>query len=435
MLPLELIIHVLSFFDAEDDREILKSCALVSSSWTPIVQAGLFRDLILKHTSPRHEDYFEISTQKIDAYNTLIEQIDRNPRLSTYIQYVSLNNFERLGRSMSMTCIQQEQREREAICNLLLKLTNVRSLRLFRCGFNDDFHEALFHIFGLPTLTRFEVIFARYTSMRDLLLIFSIAINLKEVNLVNIGFESRSLPSAQETLRIAAPQSIHLSNLLLNLIPLDHIVPFFSEPHCPIDFSSLRTLRLHRAKVFDYDMTAQLLCLVGHKLQHLELHGPDRVSEGKDNVHLGYTPNLQSLTLLNLRQTLNYNSVPWIESLFPIAIAQKGPIVPSLRTITFEIVADTPNLLLRGAGSAPWSPLKAVDALFSSNKSSLQLPLLERARVVVSTPNEVLDPDLACVVEAQFPELMKEGKLIFETKYWEMATSKALMVLGGGGGA
>ncbi|KAG7086847.1 hypothetical protein E1B28_002768 [Marasmius oreades] len=195
--------------------------------------------------------------------------------------------------------------------------------------------------------------------------------------MVNIGFDGRVLPPAQDSSLIAAPQSIHLNSLHFSLCPLDHIVPFFSEPHCPLDFSSLRTLRLHRAKLFDYDTTAQLLSLVGQSLHHLELHGPDRVSEDKDNVHLGYTPNLQSLTLLSLRQTLTYNPIAWIQSLFPVSIAQKSSIIPFLRVVTFVVVVDTPNSILRAVGPAPWSTWKTVDALFSSNKSSeLQFPCL-----------------------------------------------------------
>ncbi|KAL0569183.1 hypothetical protein V5O48_012781 [Marasmius crinis-equi] len=436
MLPTELVIHLLSFFDADEDQETLRACALVHSSWRQAAQEILFEKLTLTSTNHRHERYEEISGKAIGSYNRLIDCVTSNSLLSTYIHNVSLRHFSSIGMRfvhrprLVQAGFGEEQAAKDAVSRLLKKMTNVRTFKLLQFGDEDGhrFDEALVHMFHLPTLTRLEISFASFTSIGYLLRLLILAKNLKHISFSSVGFDRRIGLSAEQSLEIAKPRSIHPTSLHFSLFPLDQITPFLSAPYCPIDFSALQTLKLHRAKLFDYDTTAQLLSIVGQNLQELELHGPDRLVEGKDNLHLGHTPNLQSLTLINLRQSVSHSPVPWIQSLFPLSVAGNLPITPHLRNISLEVVVDCPSSILRAVGLALWTQWRGIDALFSSSTSSLlEFPALDNAHMIISTPNEALEPDLIGVVEDQFLELGKQGKFSLETTYWEMATSTALM--------
>ncbi|KAK1231071.1 hypothetical protein PQX77_005818 [Marasmius sp. AFHP31] len=433
MFPIELVLHLLSFFHADEDKETLRSCALVDSSWRQAAQEILFKRLTLKfNNTTRHEDYQEMSTLAVQSYERLIGFLDSNPLLTTYIHNLALFRFEKVPASVwdREELLRQQEKETDTIFRLLKQLKNVKYLKLFRSGNLDGIQAALYHIFQQPALNRVEISFAHFSSIADLLLLLVSARNLEHIDLSNVGFDSHRTLPAEETIKIAPAHTIHPASLHFNLFPIDNITAFFSEPHCPIDFSNLQTLKLHRSKLFDYDTTAKLLSLVGHNLRDLELLGPDRMAEDKDNLHLGYTPNLRSLKLINLRQTVTYHSVPWIQSLFPLSVAEESPITPHLRNISLEVVADVSNSILRAVGPALWTHWRSVDALFSSNTSSLlDFPSLERLQMVVSTPSAPLEPDLIAVVLEQFPELAGAGKFSLETTYWEMAASTALMRL------
>ncbi|ESK96260.1 hypothetical protein Moror_7250 [Moniliophthora roreri MCA 2997] len=409
MLPFELVIQVLTCFDPRDDKDTLYKCAIAHSSWTPVAQSMLFHELTLQAVSPHHENHILLSEQSVRSLETLSHCLEVRPHLLDYIQDLRIKNLEQNLRDGAR---HQWNQENDVIARVLRKLTNVKSLSIFRLGYaavSESMRESIRHIFQLPSLTSLKVTWTIFPSFTQFLSMFSTPRNLTHVHLWSVRFTELRQINENTGAISTAPKSIRIQDLHLHLVLLKPFVAWFEMPQCPIDLSGMKTLRLHRSSMYDPESTATLLKSAGDSLVNLELEGPYRATES-EQVHLGHTPNIQTLALINLQQTQTYDPIQWILSLFK-------PVTRSLlRSVRFELYIELPSHKF-------WACWKPVDVLFASSG----FECLEEVLLVVSSPEEPIEPKSK--IEEGFPRLMEKGVMRVKTVHREKELSRAVMVL------
>ncbi|EEB96480.1 hypothetical protein MPER_04380, partial [Moniliophthora perniciosa FA553] len=283
MLPIELVVHILAFFDPsddkDDDKDTLHSCALVHSSWTPVAQSMLFHDLTLETVSPHHENHILLSEQLVRSLERLSRFLEERPHFLDYIQDLRIKNLE--NQNLRDGTRLQWNQENDAIARVLRKLTNVKSLYIFRLGYatvSESIRESIRHIFQLPSLTSLKVTWTMFPSFTQFLSMFSTSRKVTHVHLWSVRFTELQQNNENNSAISTPPKSIRIQDLHLHLVLLQPFVAWFEMPQCPVDLSGMRTLRLHRSSMYDPESTATLLKAAGGSLVNLELEGPYRAT-------------------------------------------------------------------------------------------------------------------------------------------------------------
>ncbi|KAG7091991.1 hypothetical protein E1B28_008378 [Marasmius oreades] len=396
MFPPELAIHVCSFLDSQTDKQVLLNCALVDSTWLSAAQPIIFRDLTLNLTSPRHEDHEYLSAQSIRAHENLLEALDIHPHLASYIRHLRLKNLE--NESSRGGKVTSWVNESLSLARVLRRLTNVRSLILFRVGYPTilpTLQEAIRNLFQLGSITSLDISYATFPSFSQFIGFISSPklptfISLSSLKFLEEGFSETPFTDG---VTLTTPGSRPITRLHLSLI---HIMPFiscFASPHCPFDFTSLETLHLHALRDIGHGSHSMmdLFRLVGNSLKHLELE----MILGNAIGFLDLLPSLKTLTLA-IQQTVDYSPVPRITSL--LTASTSPPTNIESINLHFDVFE------LRAGFLPTFKAWRTLDSLFSDVS---RFPALKT--VTIHLPNDSALP--LNVVEEQFQTLMADDRL------------------------
>ncbi|KAK1225610.1 hypothetical protein PQX77_011437 [Marasmius sp. AFHP31] len=399
MFPPEITIHILSFLDAKLDKRILQNCALVDSVWLSAAQPIIFNHLSLSLTPPHHEDYESLSFQLIESHKRLLEALDTHPHLASYIRSVRLKNFEvHISRRANVRWAE----ESASVARVVSRLSNVRSLTLFRMGpqtLDLSLQEAIYRLFRLSSITSLEISHSNFASFSHFMEMVSSPPNLARISLTSLLFPRIGDPAPART----PPHPVY--SLDLGVVRMEPFASYFASSQCAFDFSGLENLRLNQPR----DGGAQsVLALVGRGLKHLEL-ADIPTSEKDSNLKLNdNVPILRSL-LLGVRHTSTHSPVSWIQSLFAASESHSS----SIESITLRMELDVPED--EGTFATFLAPWRAVDALFSD---SLTFPLLHSVSIELYKGSAIS----LNLIRHQFPTLAGDGR-IKVTKEWEMRPS------------
>ncbi|KAF9071888.1 hypothetical protein BDP27DRAFT_1418698 [Rhodocollybia butyracea] len=370
-LPTELLESII---DNLHDKPTLLSCALVGKAWVSASQRGVFTKLVLKAPSSQHEDFEELFEAYLAANKRLLLIFDENPRIPTYIRSLELLQFDKFERTRLPVIPQVNSEEFHAsTARVISRLSNVENLLFLSVNwaqFSPVLKAAVVNLFSAPSITRVTLSMIAIPKFAELASLLGCIKNLKALKVSFLTCTDWDVPVPEESLEEdnalismnpAPPKSIHLDQLLhFHSVNVRSFAAWFQQPSCPIEIQNLQSLQIHRSITFDYQGTAFMLELVGNSLRELELHGPFR-SIHSNIVHLGYTPDLRSLSLVNVHQTDTYTPVPWIQSLFEPLLRLNQKTYP-LQSLTIHLYADHSDPL----STHQWDEWSQIDALLAA---------------------------------------------------------------------
>ncbi|KAJ3781986.1 hypothetical protein GGU10DRAFT_319342 [Lentinula aff. detonsa] len=382
------------------DKATLLSCALVGKAWGLSAQRGIFQHITLELPIMQHEEFDELAR----AYNKRNEQLigffERKPYLASHVQTFELKQFGKLSRNGS--------RDKKEILyvsttQVVERLCNVQSLLLSRGNWDSlspQLREALKHLFSAPSLSRISISLFAISSFNEFASLLSQVSHLRMLKLHFLYCNNWDVPTSSQN---HPPRSIQLDQLLyLHSVNTRAFAAWFQQDSCPLEVRNLRTLQIY-SKLTDYEGTAPMLQSIGANLQRLELElqGPHG-SQDSTLVHLGFTPNLSSITLANVQQTDIYSPIPWIVCLF-----EPNQNYDRLRQLTINLYTDHVNIL----ETHRWDEWTTVDRLLAERRFAS----LETVKIELLGSPILASCDVKEVLTGKMPFLRSSGKLQVET--------------------
>jgi hypothetical protein len=380
-LPNELIDAILD--NLYLDKATLLNCALVGKAWVSSSQKGIWHAITLESPNSRHEDYVALTKAFLDSNMRLIEIFDTSPHIATYVRSLELRQFEKPSRTLGAKY--QYEALHASTAAVVERLTNIKNLTFFRLNWATlapSLKIALAGAFKVPSVTRVTLSLFAIAKFAELTCLLSHVQHLKVLKITFLACSNWNVPESP-LLKLAeeeeegkdsgfkparpVPRSIRLDQLLhFHLVNVRAFTTWFQQDWCPFEVQNLHTLQLHRSTTVDYYGTAFMLQYIGANLRELELHGPFR-SHQLDVLHLGYTPNLESVKLINVQQTDTYSPVPWILSLFePLLNADRKKFF--LRRLTIDLNIEHVDPM---ECHQQWDQWAAVDTLLAESEFSL----------------------------------------------------------------
>ncbi|KAJ3856200.1 hypothetical protein EV368DRAFT_78960 [Lentinula lateritia] len=276
------------------EKAILINCALIGKAWALSAQRGIFQHIVLQLPNQHHEDFEELATAYTARNEQLLELFNRNPYLTSCLNSRAKTIFAWLKKGVSF----QQQND---IC------FDNQSCRTTQQSVTD--------VFKTSSLTAVSLSHFSITSFNQLasLLSQSSCLSVLKIDFLHCHNGDAPAPIAN-----CPPRSIQLDQRLhFRFVNMRTFVTWFQQDTCPLEIRNLQTLHIHirHTTAPDYEDTAFLLQYIGSNLQELELQVPPW-NPHSTLVHLGYTPNLRSVTLLRIQQTELHSPVPWILYLF-----------------------------------------------------------------------------------------------------------------------
>ncbi|KAL0573331.1 hypothetical protein V5O48_008629 [Marasmius crinis-equi] len=422
MLPTEIIIQIFDELHATTSgRQALCECSLVHSSWRRYVQPLLFRDLKIEGVVYTND--LERAQAVTSSFEALLESIETHPELTSYIHNLRLVRLRRVRIRYSNA--QALADESKYVATLLPKLTHLQSVELNDVHYSylsPEVRRSVRALFNLPSLLSLKMTRSSYPSAFELLVAIISASNLQNLHLSHLDFEQFMygppggddpvIPSSEMTVSRAAPHSIRLTGLHLQLSTgMNTIVHFLSAPHCPFSFECLNSLSLIRPdgnpqnfdplfdppSDLDHGSLSRLLQAVGSNVKHFALGYSLQGEEGTFPL-LKSTPSLRSLTLSRLIHSPLSNPVSRIQDLFP-------PTLSTIEDIVLRIDIKEPS-----ADEIFWSPWQSLDTFFATTS---RFPSLRQVEFQPAfTYQTEWSADTKAVILAQFPILAHDKKLV-----------------------
>ncbi|KAJ3813038.1 hypothetical protein F5876DRAFT_74299 [Lentinula aff. lateritia] len=312
-LPHELIECILE--NLHHEKSTLINCALIGKAWALSAQRGIFQHIVLQLPNQHHEDFEELATAYTARNEQLLELFNRNPYLTSCVRTLELKQFSHGSRRASHS---SNRMTYASTTRVVEQLSNVKKLTLARCDwetFTPELKTAVTDVFKTSSLTAVSLSHFSITSFNQLasLLSQSSCLSVLKIDFLHCHNGDAPAPIAN-----CPPRSIQLDQRLhFRFVNMRTFVTWFQQDTCPLEIRNLQTLHIHirHTTAPDYEDTAFLLQYIGSNLQELELQVPPW-NPHSTLVHLGYTPNLRSVTLLRIQQTELHSPVPWILYLF-----------------------------------------------------------------------------------------------------------------------
>ncbi|KAJ4468746.1 hypothetical protein J3R30DRAFT_3739434 [Lentinula aciculospora] len=370
-LPRELI-ECIIIDNLYSDRATLLNCALVGKFWALCAQRGIFQHITIELPSPYHEDFNELGSAYIERNELLLQLFDRKPFLASCVRILELRQFA----DISKKTFYDNGILYTSATRVVGRLANVKKLLFFKCDWTTltpGLKTVLTDVFKSPSLTTVILSFFTISSFHELASLLSQVSNMKVLEIDFLYCVDGDTPPP---IANCPPRSIQLDQLLhLHFIKIRAFTTWFLQDTCPLEVRRLRTLQIHRSTGSDHEGVALMLQYIGENLQELELQGPFRTQRALSQyithylnkfdipsldstlVHLGYTPNLRSVTLVEVQQTDTYSPVPWILCLFePFQNSNQ-----LLRQLTVDLYIDHADIL----ETRRWEEWSAVDTLLA----------------------------------------------------------------------
>ncbi|KIY61481.1 hypothetical protein CYLTODRAFT_447693 [Cylindrobasidium torrendii FP15055 ss-10] len=280
-IPQELVESVLD--QLAFDREALKTCSLVSRSFSHRSRKLLFANIVLepKETSKRNpsEDFAGL--------------LSRSLSVAPLVQALTLYNFSR-GRSSWFS------QDRTTVPYILRSLTNLNRLTLSgrhydrRWDGSSDINPVLCRAISQPQLRSLTLAYASFLQPSDFLLLFADCPNLRHVRLSHVYISDQftlqllpPIPSAQVT----RPR---IESLLIQNVPTGLI----DVLHDAVDLSSLRKLQFYNnGTTASSDPFQNLLEAAGESLEQVIFHGYS--SSPANGIDLSQVPNIKCFFTIN----------------------------------------------------------------------------------------------------------------------------------------
>lgn len=251
--PPELIDKVIS--NLHDSTRAMRCCALVSKQWLAITRHHLFRTIRFDH---RH---WRTLYGSICRFQSVLEI---NRELPSFIREVvinwSLSFVTSLFKTLDLTC--------------MTRLETI-SLQFISFQVGSDTMLSFQAIFDLPSLKNLTLISSIFKDIEQFALFFDKcrpnieALSFHDLSLIL----AKELDSSMRCFPLGSRSRVKLKSLAFVRGPLDHLIPWFLHPQCPIALDDLDQLKYHHR----LPMLAELLQVVGPSLKSLEISCPTRM--------------------------------------------------------------------------------------------------------------------------------------------------------------
>lgn len=238
-LPSDLVDCILDHLIS--DRATLLNCALVTRPCARASQRGIFNWITLYGPDPA--EYLALFDVYLKANSRLIEAIEANPRLGTYVRSLDLT----LTSPSPNTTIDQLEALYTSTAGVIQRLPNVDTLTFLQLDWDmisPLLRDALSHTLMAPSLTRvhFNVFCIRQFSQWTSLVSQMTRLKVFEVDsLVCNNWDMPNVPVAGSSYPGTSSRSIQLNDL--SLYRTSVVVTFwFLMDSCPFEIRNLRTL-------------------------------------------------------------------------------------------------------------------------------------------------------------------------------------------------
>ncbi|KAE9398593.1 hypothetical protein BT96DRAFT_994656 [Gymnopus androsaceus JB14] len=322
----------------------------------------------------------------MDAYLKTARHLDalfsEKPYLASYVWSLELQSFRRYKVPMPKVVY-------TATASLVQRLSEVKELKFHYFEWNTLpplLKAVLTELCKAPSVTQFSATEFDITTFTELASLLSNMKNLKVLD-VNVAYRNGTVPRLlpkSET----KPQCIQLSDLRLiggyshgnSVRPL---MTWFQQDWCPFEVRHLNSLEI---TTWVNMVTLQYCCTNLQELKLIEHRNGESMHVQTTNYmlslqlttlvgldHLGYTPNLRSLSLMslisNFRPSL-YNPTTWIQSLFKPLLNPDGN--PShLQHLTISLPIRIRPLQSDPLSLHHWEPWTAIDVLLGKPEFAL----------------------------------------------------------------
>ncbi|KAE9397890.1 hypothetical protein BT96DRAFT_995451 [Gymnopus androsaceus JB14] len=402
------------------DTPTLLNCALVGRAWVRSSQHGIFREIVLELPFTGHSAFATLMDAYLKTARHFNALFSEKPYLASYVRLLEL-------RSSGQYKVPMPKVVYTATASLVQRLSEVKELKFHDFGWNTLpplLKAVLTELCKAPSVTQFSATKFDITTFTELASLLSNMKNLKVLD-VNVAYRNGTVPRSL-TKSETKPRCIQLSDLrLINSYSHNGVRPlmtWFQQDWCPFEVRHLNSLetttRVNMATLQYCCTNLRELKLKQHRSDEsmhvqttnymLSLQLTTLVGFNTKLDHLGYTPNLRSLSLMSLMSSFEpslHNPTTWIQSLFKPLLNPDGNPFP-LQHLTLSL-----PIRIRPPRSDPhyWDQWTAIDVLLGKP----EFALLETVDFKLSAPLGFPEiPDGARqLLREKLPFLETSGKL------------------------
>jgi len=265
-LPQEIIDFIIEL--CRDSINDLKSCSLVSTSWTPASRRHLFPTLTLGRAVTYHDTYRTPTQSFLQQFKQLDEILEKTPYIAEQCIRCVKMCFESYALAPTWTTYHEETNY--MLGKVLARLVQVQEFRLSLGNWASYPREAKHTIYAAirqPSISRLSILTSEFDTFPDFASLLIHSPSLKHLTVAGLVIHNSALGDTS-----------HLPTTVVNLeyLKMDTdprcFVPAFLDPAFPIGFDHLRQLCLSLPSRHDVcELTNQLIKKTVTSPLHLEL--------------------------------------------------------------------------------------------------------------------------------------------------------------------
>lgn len=412
-LPPELISLIISNFDGNGDRRVLKNICLSSSLLLKSAQSILFRHI---HLGPGQ--WGRDAADTIDYGEKLLELLRKSPRILSYIREVTISDFGQAYSSFEW--LTKGLKLAEALNMLQVeRLTSFSFQRHYKAKWLllcSEVREAVVRLCKAPSLERLSI----RTAPLALLGLCVPSLKHFEAGNAEVG-EDHQIPP------ITRSSCIALESLrLFHVFDLDGYVQYLLNPTSHINLSSIQTLDITAVIPSDHGHTSTLLKACQHSIKAFRFepqtdNPPDiepNLSKCSVLSHLEISLDVTAIDGLGRR-----DAIRWLAGYLDKEIPNTNAIEILRLNLDFDLF-DVPGGLTGETGNTIYLYTSQIGILLSSAR---RFPKLRDVQIAITSDN-VWDADVEEIREFIWGALgtaLRERGILTVTASPQIASNQA----------